>query len=60
MLDDGTIEITAGHVVIAQPGQPHGFTNTGTGRLLLTAIRTNDHFVTEWLYEPDGPNVWKN
>jgi hypothetical protein len=34
----------------------HGFTNTGTGPLRLTAIHGAAAFETEWLTEPDP--VW--
>ena len=42
-----------GQIVIAPPGAYHGFTNTGSGQLRLTAIHTAPNFKTEWLAEPD-------
>ena len=32
---------------------PHGFTNTGTGELRLTAIHGNPQFITRWLEDRD-------
>jgi mannose-6-phosphate isomerase-like protein (cupin superfamily) len=43
------IEVEAGHVVVSPPGEAHGFTNTGTGELRLTAIHGSGRFNTEWL-----------
>lgn len=47
----------AGQIVIAPANATHGFTNTGTGELRLTAIHTAPDFDTEWLGEPDTPWV---
>lgn len=41
--------VTGGHVVVGPPNVPHGFTNTGTGLLRLTAIHGAPEFNTEWL-----------
>jgi quercetin dioxygenase-like cupin family protein len=41
--------VDAGHVVVAPAGVPHGFVNSGAGRLLQVDIHENDQFVTEWL-----------
>lgn len=39
----------AGDVVVAPAGTPHGFVNSGSGRLRQVDIHENDHFVTDWL-----------
>ena len=44
-----TVEVHAGQIVIAPPGVPHKFVNSGTGRLRQTDIHLNKEFVTEWL-----------
>ena len=44
-----TVEVHAGQIVIAPPGVPHKFVNTGTGRLRQTDIHLNKEFITEWL-----------
>jgi mannose-6-phosphate isomerase-like protein (cupin superfamily) len=48
---DGAEErvVRAGEVVIVSPDQPHGFVNSGTGRLRQIDIHLNSRFVTEWL-----------
>ena len=46
--------VGAGHVVVSPSGVPHGFRNTGTGELRLTAIHGAGRFDTEWL-EGDDP-----
>jgi mannose-6-phosphate isomerase-like protein (cupin superfamily) len=44
-------EIVAGpnDVVIVPPNTPHGFTNTGHGRLRQVNIHVSPEFRTEWL-----------
>lgn len=42
-------EVTAGNVVIIPAGQPHSFTNTGSGRLKQIDIHVADAFDTRWL-----------
>ncbi len=37
-IGDETLEVDGGHVVVSPPGEAHGFTNTGTDELRLTAI----------------------
>ena len=37
-LGDDEVVVTGGHVVVSPSGVPHGFRNTGTGELRLTAI----------------------
>jgi mannose-6-phosphate isomerase-like protein (cupin superfamily) len=44
-----TIEARAGQVLIVQPGVPHKFINSGSGRLRQIDIHASDRFVTEWL-----------
>jgi mannose-6-phosphate isomerase-like protein (cupin superfamily) len=52
-IGDATIVVEGGHVVVSPPGEAHGFTNTGTGELRLTAIHGASRFDTEWLAGPD-------
>jgi mannose-6-phosphate isomerase-like protein (cupin superfamily) len=59
-LGERRVGVVAGNIVVAEPGVPHCFKNTGSGPLKLTAIHGNNHFVTEWLNEPKGPNTWKD
>ncbi|MFL5758926.1 MAG: hypothetical protein ACJ789_04260 [Thermomicrobiales bacterium] len=40
---------------IAQPNQPHKFTNTGNGRLRQIDIHCNPKFITEWLEDGSRP-----
>jgi mannose-6-phosphate isomerase-like protein (cupin superfamily) len=44
-----TVEAHLGQVLIVQPGVPHKFVNSGSGRLRQIDIHANDRFVTEWL-----------
>ena len=39
----------AGDIVVVPPNTPHGFRNTGEGRLRQVAIHVSPRFVTEWL-----------
>jgi quercetin dioxygenase-like cupin family protein len=39
----------AGEVVVALAGTPHGFVNSGAGRLRQVDIHENDYFITDWL-----------
>jgi mannose-6-phosphate isomerase-like protein (cupin superfamily) len=55
-IGDETVVVEGGHVVVSPPGEAHGFTNTGTGDLRLTAIHASSRFTTEWLAGPDP--VW--
>jgi len=52
-IGDETVVVEGGHVVVSPPGEAHGFTNTGTGELRLTAIHGASRFNTEWLSGPD-------
>jgi mannose-6-phosphate isomerase-like protein (cupin superfamily) len=42
-------DITPGDIVIIEPGEPHGFTNTGETPLRQIDIHASPRFVTEWL-----------
>jgi quercetin dioxygenase-like cupin family protein len=55
-LGEDTTVVRGGQVVVGPANVPHGFTNTGTGRLRLTAIHGAGAFDTEWLTDPDP--VW--
>jgi mannose-6-phosphate isomerase-like protein (cupin superfamily) len=52
-IGDRTVVVDGGHVVVSPPGEAHGFTNTGTGELRLTAIHGAGRFNTEWLSGSD-------
>jgi mannose-6-phosphate isomerase-like protein (cupin superfamily) len=52
-LGDDTMVVRGGQVVVGPANVPHGFTNTGTGQLRLTAIHAAPEFTTEWLADPD-------
>jgi mannose-6-phosphate isomerase-like protein (cupin superfamily) len=55
-LGDDTLVVRGGQIVVGPANVPHGFTNTGTGPLHLTAIHGAAAFDTEWLTGPDP--VW--
>jgi quercetin dioxygenase-like cupin family protein len=55
-LGDDTMVVHGGQIVVGPANVPHGFTNTGTGPLRLTAIHGAAAFDTEWLTEADP--VW--
>jgi len=44
-----TLEVHAPRTLIVPAGTPHGFTNTGAGRLRQVDIHQSPRFVTEWL-----------
>ncbi|HEX4206896.1 MAG TPA: cupin domain-containing protein [Ktedonobacteraceae bacterium] len=44
-----TLEVKAGHIVIAPPGLPHKFINSGEGPLRQIDIHASPRFITEWL-----------
>jgi quercetin dioxygenase-like cupin family protein len=48
-VDGAEIPAEGGQIVIAPANAVHGFKNTGTGELRLTAIHTSAEFSTEWL-----------
>jgi quercetin dioxygenase-like cupin family protein len=48
-LGDETRVARAGDFLVAPPGVPHGFKNTGTGRLRSVDIHSSPEFDTEWL-----------
>ena len=41
--------VRGGELVIVSPDQPHGFVNSGSGRLRQIDVHLNSRFVTEWL-----------
>jgi len=43
-------EVSAGHVVVVPPGEPHGFTATGDGSRQVN-IHVSPRFMTEWIEE---------
>jgi quercetin dioxygenase-like cupin family protein len=55
-LGDEEIVAHGGQIAIAPADVPHGFTNTGSGELRLTAIHGAGRFITEWLSGRDS--VW--
>jgi mannose-6-phosphate isomerase-like protein (cupin superfamily) len=57
-IGEETVVVDAGHVVVSPPGESHGFTNTGSGRLRLTAIHSAPRFSTEWLAGDDP--AWRS
>src|SRR6266545_4604970 len=52
-LGDDTTVARGGEIVVGPANVPHGFTNTGTSQLRLTAIHGAAEFNTEWLSELD-------
>ena len=52
-IGEETAVVEAGHVVVSPAGEAHGFVNSGTGELRLTAIHGAGRFETEWLAGPD-------
>jgi mannose-6-phosphate isomerase-like protein (cupin superfamily) len=57
-IGDRTVVVDSGHVVVSPPGEAHGFINTGTDELRLTAIHGAGRFSTEWLSGSDP--VWSS
>ena len=55
-IGDDEIVVEGGHVVVSPAGEAHGFTNTGSDELRLTAIHGAGRFDTEWLAGDDP--VW--
>jgi mannose-6-phosphate isomerase-like protein (cupin superfamily) len=43
------LEVSAGDIVVVPAGQPHGFVNSGAGRLRQIDIHLSPRYVTEWL-----------
>jgi mannose-6-phosphate isomerase-like protein (cupin superfamily) len=48
-LDGEKLEASAGDIVIAPPGTPHAFVNSGDGPLRQIDIHVSPRFDTEWL-----------
>jgi mannose-6-phosphate isomerase-like protein (cupin superfamily) len=46
---EGQHEVGAGEMAVVEANQPHGFKNTGTGRLRQVDIHLSPRFITEWL-----------
>jgi quercetin dioxygenase-like cupin family protein len=44
-----TLEVTAPSVLVVAAGVPHGFVNSGDGRLRQVDIHLSERIVTEWL-----------
>ena len=57
-IGEDSIVVEAGHVVVSPPGEAHGFVNSGTGELRLTAIHGAGRFDTEWLAGDDP--TWRS
>ena len=57
-IGDESIVVEGGNVVVSPPGEAHGFVNTGTGELRLTAIHGAGRFDTDWL-DGDDP-TWRS
>jgi mannose-6-phosphate isomerase-like protein (cupin superfamily) len=52
-IGEKSVVVEGGHIVVSPSGKAHGFTNTGTGELRLTAIHGAGRFTTEWLAGQD-------
>ena len=52
-LGERRIVVESGQIVIGPADIPHGFTNTGSGELRLTAIHCAPAFKTDWVAAPD-------
>ncbi len=48
-VDGDQVVAAPGDIVIAPAGRPHRFTNTGSGRLLMTSISPAGRTETTWL-----------
>ena len=46
---DAKREVQGGDVVLIPPDQPHGFVNSGDGRLRQIDIHVSPSFETDWL-----------
>ena len=57
-IGDESIVVEGGHVVVSPPGEAHGFVNSGTGELRLTAIHGAGRFDTDWLAGDDP--TWRS
>jgi len=57
-LGEDEVVAVGGQIAVAPADVPHGFTNTGSGELRLTAIHGAAEFDTEWLAGLD--QVWSS
>lgn len=57
-IGENAVVVEEGHVVISPSGEPHGFTNSGSGPLRLIAIHGASRFATEWLAGDDP--AWRS
>jgi mannose-6-phosphate isomerase-like protein (cupin superfamily) len=48
-VDDTTLEVSAGQIVVVPAGMPHKFFNSGRGQLRQTSIHPSSHMIAEWL-----------
>ena len=44
-----TVDVAAPRILVVAAGVPHGFVNSGEGRLRQVDIHLSDRIVTEWL-----------
>jgi quercetin dioxygenase-like cupin family protein len=51
MIGSDTIEAHAGQIIIAPADVPHGFVNSGEGRLKQVDIHDSKDIITHWLEE---------
>ena len=57
-IGEESLVVEAGNVVVSPSGEAHGFVNSGTGELRLTAIHGASRFDTEWLAGDDP--TWRS
>lgn len=46
-----TLEARAGQIIIVEANTPHGFVNSGEGKLRQVDIHLSKRFITQWLEE---------
>jgi mannose-6-phosphate isomerase-like protein (cupin superfamily) len=57
-LGSDILEVSAGKVLLVQPGVPHKFVNSGHARLRQIDVHASARFVTEWLEDEAGGPSW--
>jgi mannose-6-phosphate isomerase-like protein (cupin superfamily) len=57
-IGEHSLVVESGNVVVSPPGEAHGFVNSGSGELRLTAIHGAGRFDTEWLAGDDP--IWRS